>query len=103
MVQELAAGKWRPTCRSAQVGRVLPLVVTCVTFKNEVQDKMNACDCSSLAMHRQFHPHQKGDYSVWNMKTLARARNHGSRVDFVLAGGPGALEVRICCYAIQCV
>ena len=52
------------------------------------------CACP---MHRRFHPHRKGDYSVWNMKTLARARNHGSRVDFVLAGSRDAEEVGHCC------
>lgn len=37
-------------------------------------------------MSRRFHPHQAKAYTVWNMKTAARARNHGSRVDYVLAG-----------------
>ena len=56
--------------------------------------KLGVCVTALVACClRRFHPHRKGDYSVWNMKTLARARNHGSRVDFVLAGSPGAGEV----------
>jgi hypothetical protein len=35
-----------------------------------------------------MHPTEQKAYSVWNMATLARKRNHGSRVDFLLAGRP---------------
>ena len=35
---------------------------------------------------RRFHPGEEKTYSVWNMKTKARERNYGSRVDFILAG-----------------
>ena len=34
---------------------------------------------------RKFHPNRLKSYTVWNMKTNARPRNHGSRVDFILA------------------
>ena len=36
-------------------------------------------------MSRKFHPNRLKSYTVWNMKTNARPRNHGSRVDFILA------------------
>ena len=38
-----------------------------------------------LDVFRKFHPNRLKSYTVWNMKTNARPRNHGSRVDFILA------------------
>lgn len=37
---------------------------------------------------RKKHPYEKKAYTVWDMATLARKRNHGSRVDFLLAASP---------------
>ena len=40
---------------------------------------------SAFDVSRKFHPNRLKSYTVWNMKTNARPRNHGSRVDFILA------------------
>ena len=38
-----------------------------------------------ICLRRKFHSNRLKSYTVWNMKTNARPRNHGSRVDFILA------------------
>lgn len=39
-----------------------------------------------------MHPNEEKAYTVWNMATLARKRNHGSRVDFLLAASLSSSE-----------
>ena len=43
---------------------------------------------ASSCLCRKMHSSEQKAYTVWNMATLARKRNHGSRVDFLLAGRP---------------
>ena len=55
-----------------------------------VLDSQARCICHGVAelgldVSRKFHPNRLKSYTVWNMKTNARPRNHGSRVDFILA------------------
>ncbi|CAL8462978.1 g2512 [Coccomyxa elongata] len=39
-------------------------------------------------LFRKRHPNEQKAYTVWDKATLARKRNHGSRVDFLLAASP---------------
>ena len=71
------------------------------TFRNLTNEGVSALDNSGSIMstlvpmsgskaiykdlQRHFHPDREGMYTCWSVKLAARAGNHGSRIDYVLA------------------